>query len=391
MERQSVIMYNRSKGYVELAVNHAKDFKLENVRKTSVYVSQRSLRVLKAIASDKRKQIFILLAFFVLAWTLSLSAMRGRSASYNQLKVKRISNVMHELEGVEEACSVSTEGFQDVKSIAKLVCHGSPACGVDHDLSLGECDSYWRKTLQRGHVESIDLTRKGLLDQTLETVDDVISYLEEAIKGDKRLQLSTHMAMGRNALLLPLPWNAKSVIQREGYTTPEGHFVAYRVQGVGGGNTFAYYVDRVLGFNKVLPSSMRLMSTTSLQRLIVQSLRTKARGMRTALLQKKATAAIKSRSTELTKLAAEKFSFNKTHVLVEMVAAIPDQIESNHVQAGSKSPLLDVEDSTYWDFVTMATEGDLPETPQGRNFAKAAMDVVDMQIFDYIVGNDNRR
>ena len=61
------------------------------------------------------------------------------------------------------------------------------------------------------------------------------------------------------------------------------------------------------------------------------------------------------------------------------------------MQAGSKSPLLDVEDSTYWDFVTMATEGDLPETPQGRNFAKAAMDVVDMQIFDYIVGNDNRR
>ena len=47
-------------------------------------------------------------------------------------------------------------------------------------------------------------------------------------------------------------------------------------------------------------------------------------------------------------------------------------------------------DDTFWKYVTMET-GDLPETAEGRDFAKLAMDLVDMQVFDYIVGNDNRR
>ena len=114
-----------------------------------------------------------------------------------------------------------------------FVSHHSAACGVDHDLSLEGCDLYWKKTLQKGHIESLDLPTVGMGDKKLETVEEIIDYLEEAIQSDTRLKLGTHMSMGYYAYMLPLPNNAKSVIQRDGYYTPDGRFVAYRVQGVG--------------------------------------------------------------------------------------------------------------------------------------------------------------
>ena len=159
----------------------------------------------------------------------------------------------------------------------------------------------------------------------------------------------------------------------------------------GGGNTYAYHCDRVLGFHRVLPSSMRLMSTTQLERLLIQSLRKKARGMTTVASQNVAKQTIRKRSSGLTKLASNKFSFNETHVLFEMISSAPNaEVESATVSSRSKSPLVQVTDASFWDFVTMKNSwntGDLDD----RDFAKIAMDVVDMQIFDYLVGNDNRR
>ncbi|UPR04923.1 hypothetical protein HOP50_18g82680 [Chloropicon primus] len=367
----------------------------DEMKDTTVYVSQRSMRVLKGIALDRKKQVVIVLAFFVLAWTVSISSLRGRGAAYNQLKVSSIDGriLENEIEGVSEACSMMKEVSHDtVTSLPMLLCSNRLACGVNQDLSQKECDLYWKSTLQRGHIESIDLPKRGRSDKRLETIDEVIDFLEDQLNADKRMKLLTHMSMGYQAYMLPLPWNSKSVIQRDGYYTPDGRYVAYRVQGLGGGNTYAYFCDRILGFERVLPSSMRLMSAKSLERLLVQSLRNKARALTSSRAQKRAQESISRRASSLAKMASEEFKFNETHILVEMVSAIPKGVESNHVGRGSKSPLLDPQDNTFWEYVSMKTEGGLPKAVEDeRSFAKISMDVVDMQLFDYIVGNDNRR
>ena len=379
-------VYNRAVSAATTVVSTAN---LEEVKETSVYVSQRSLRVLRGIALDKKKQVLVLLGFFALAWTVSVSSLNGRGAAYNQLKARHRPS---EIAGVEEACSYREhELHENVTSLPRLLCSNRLACGVDQQPTIEKCDEYWRRTLQRGHIESIELPRIGRLDKELKTIDDVVDFLEDQLMADARMRIPARMSMGHESVMLPLPWNSKSVIQRKGYYTPDGRFVAYRVQGVGGGNTYAYHCDRILGFNRVLPSSMRLMSAQGLEGLLVQSLRNKARAMRTSSAQREAKEAIGRRSAGLAKLASKEFKFNETHVLVEMVSAVPASVESHIVDVDSKSPLVGVTDSTFWDYVTMQTATDLPDTPQGRTFAKIAMDVVDMQIFDYIVGNDNRR
>merc|ERR1739841_407323 len=115
---------------------------------------------------------------------------------------------------------------------------------------------------------------------------------------------------------------------------------------------------------------MRLMSAQGLEGLLVQSLRNKARAMRTSSAQREAKEAIGRRSAGLAKLASKEFKFNETHVLVEMVSAVPASVESHVVDVDSKSPLVGVTDSTFWDYVTMQTATDLTDTPQGRTFAK---------------------
>ena len=160
-------VYSRGKGYVALAIEHAREFNFEDVKDTTSHVSQRSLRVLRGIALDKKKQVLIILAFFVLAWTVSLSAMRGKSHAYNRLK---FSKLVAEIEGVEEACSVSKEGFETVRSLEKLLCHESPACGVDHDLSLRDCDAYWDRTLQVSRNKHANTNTPLLLRPPLSSV-----------------------------------------------------------------------------------------------------------------------------------------------------------------------------------------------------------------------------
>ena len=323
------------------AVSHARGgVSLDEVKDSSVYVSTRSLRVLRGIALDRKKQVLIILAFFVFAWTVSISSLRGRGHDYNRLKVVKVTS---EIEGVEEACSTREEvSFDTIESLEKLLCFGRMACGVDHDVSLAGCDEYWRKTLQRGHIESIELPKKGRLDKDLRTIDEIVDFLEDQLNADTRMKIPTQMSMGYHSHMLPLPWNSKTVIQRQGYYTPDGRFINYRVQGVGGGNTYAFYCDRILGFNRVLPSSMRLMTSSALERLLVQSLRTKARSLRSASEHRQAMDAIRRRAKDLAAHAAKEFSFNKTHVLVEMISAIPDAVERESVHVNSKSPLLKV-------------------------------------------------
>ena len=89
--------------------------------------------------------------------------------------------------------------------------------------------------------------------------------------------------------------------------------------------------------------------------------------------------AIARRASKLAKRASEEYKFNETHVLMEMISGIPSEVESASVDVESKSPLLNVTDSTFWDYVTMETEGSMPETAQGRSFAKLSMDLVDLQ------------
>ena len=222
-------VYNRA---VSAATSVVSTANLEEVKETSVYVSQRSLRVLRGIALDKKKQVLVLLGFFALAWTVSVSSLNGRGAAYNQLKARHRPS---EIAGVEEACSYREhELHENVTSLPRLLCSNRLACGVDQQPTIEKCDEYWRRTLQRGHIESIELPRIGRLDKELKTIDDVVDFLEDQLMADARMRIPARMSMGHESVMLPLPWNSKSVIQRKGYYTPDGRFVAYRVQGVGG-------------------------------------------------------------------------------------------------------------------------------------------------------------
>ncbi len=104
-----------------------------------------------------------------------------------------------------------------------------------------------------------------------------------------------------------------------------------------------------------------------------------ARGLKTATAQKKARAAISARASDLAKHCSGKFSFNKTHVLVEMVSAVPHGVEVATVDSKSESPLVTVNDDSFWQFVTMGNP-DVIDGPEGGDFARAALDVVDMQV-----------
>ena len=108
-------LYKRGSSLLSLALVHARDTKMKDV----LHVSNRSAKVLKGIALDKKKQVLIILAFFAFAWSVSISSIRLRSTTYHQL---RHSTLVPQIDSVREACSGHKKSFDHIDSLEELMC-----------------------------------------------------------------------------------------------------------------------------------------------------------------------------------------------------------------------------------------------------------------------------
>ena len=273
------------------------------------------------------------------------------------------------------------------------------------------------------------------------------------------------LATGKRAAVYPLRKGAQSVVdvRRTGFVRTPGtgahanEFVPFRVRNLGGGNTFAFHVDRFLGFHRVPPARMRYVSFEEVGRALERSV-TDATAIADGELAtgqteagaagaggafggggellagaERSTPATRRRHRLMQHLRAE-YAYNATHMLTELVADLPRALLP--APGLGQSPLAAVEgaaaSTNFWRFVRDVGRYDLDrllnpplyahaprraknflaDEPRGRRarerrrreeekaaaqgllyeewWQRRALDLVDLQVFDHLVGNDNR-
>ena len=75
-----------------------------------------------------------------------------------------------------------------------------------------------------------------------------------------------------------------------------------------------------------------------------------------------------------------KYAFNESHTLVEMVASIPPDVAFHVVPFQNSSPMISVDkrDTYFWDFVTFQRK-DYFEI-KSPTWIKMALDIIDLQV-----------
>jgi len=218
------------------------------------------------------------------------------------------------------------------------------------------------------------------------------------------------------ALVVPIGYSSKFVTgvikpaqERAGFVLPkirrnhsggkysEEDFVPFRMAGPGGGNSFAYHVDRAVGFERAPYAALRFIAFDELKEHLSDHITDDvARRVREpsrapewrvdAVKEGKEPpfpATAKGRRVErLVKFARDRFRYNDTHMLVELIAQPARALRDRALMPTAEGRSL------FWRYVRDVTQK-VPGHDDG-DFVRQALEAVDMQVFDWIVGNDHR-
>lgn len=169
--------------------------------------------------------------------------------------------------GVANRIHKCANGNPPLESYPQIFCRwGNNLCRKpEHELTVSQCDARWLESL-KAPVRRVNWRPKGANEaQWLGTFS---SFTIDLATGQRAV-----------AALVPNHRHVTSIMIRHGHTAasrshsfghdlagapPAPNFTPYRVAGKGGGNAYAFHVDRVVGFHRTPASTLRYFSFNEL-------------------------------------------------------------------------------------------------------------------------------